>query len=152
MWRVGIMMPVLPPRDTLTTTHVHTCTFLTERLACFFFPLFFFLFITGKVSQWCSNPRTKTTVTIVLLAGLCRTIRWEWRVTAVAFQDSTHTHTHTHIHTHTSAQHRWGHRVNWSRRVMQNPVFKEMRNLLVGFFFFCQELNGKIDTTLTSVR
>ena len=119
---------VCPPSEGHANNHVRAhMHILNRRPAVFFF--FFFFFITGKVSQWCSNPRTKTTVTTVLLAGLCRTIRWEWRVTAVVFQDSTHTHTHT------STQHRWGHRVNWSRRVMQNPIFKEMRNILAFFFF-----------------
>lgn len=40
---------------------------VNRRLDCFFLSSFF---IPVKVSQWCFNPRTKTTVTTIHLAGL----------------------------------------------------------------------------------
>lgn len=61
VWRVGIIMSV--PQNIRTNAHRHTfemCLHLTEALA-----FSFFIIITGKVSQLCSNPRTKTTVTTV---------------------------------------------------------------------------------------
>lgn len=51
------------PQNIRTSAHRHTfkmCLHLTEGLA-----FSFFIIITGKVSQWCSNPRTKTTVTTI---------------------------------------------------------------------------------------
>lgn len=52
------------PQNIRTNAHRHTfemCLHLTEALAFSFFKII----ITGKVSQLCSNPRTKTTVTTV---------------------------------------------------------------------------------------
>lgn len=43
------------------------CVQLTDDLTVFFLSSFF---IPVKVSQWCFNPRTKTTVTTIHLAGL----------------------------------------------------------------------------------
>lgn len=80
---------------TCADTHIIMCNALNIRAWIFFFSLFFFFLLLARWAQWCSNPRTKTTVTTILLTGLCRTIRWELRVTALALEDGTHTYNHT---------------------------------------------------------
>lgn len=83
------------PQNIRTNAHRHTfemCLHLTEALA---FSFFYYYYWQGEPVVL--QPKDKDNCDhSPLLAGLCRTIRRAWRVTAAVFQDSTHTHTQEH--------------------------------------------------------
>lgn len=103
VWRVGIIISV--PQNIRTNAHRHTfemCLHLTEALA---FSFFYYYYWQGEPVVL--QPKDKDNCDhSPLLAGLCRTIRRAWRVTAAVFQDSIHTHKNTHTHTRTQCMYK----------------------------------------------